>query len=528
MYNVLIADDEPSIQEGMRLIINWGLYNFRVLDTASDGEEALRKIKHGRYDLVITDIRMPVLNGIEFIQAVKSYNPSIRILIISGYSDFSYAKKACEYGVIGYLLKPVDSRELAEDLSRVKKELDEDLRLELMSRDNLAIIKDKFLYDLVRNTLTNGEIQKQLYHLDLSFPAKRIGVALLKIDDFIDTVKTGLKDAKLMMFGVRNIVEELLSKDFDGMVYQDNQAVLGLLLFGSQEELQFEIAGKKLTALSESISGHLGIKISIGYGGFCEGYRELKKGWERAGMALDRQMMAGGSTVVNYKQVEVRLTNITEVHWEPKNLFLAVECNHVKSIKEETQLLIREISEEKPSKEAVKALLYGTLLGLLNLLKCYNGNSSHVIESESDFDRVFGSMETGQISAWLNNTCLKAAAYINELKGSKSKVIINQIKKYINSHYSSDLSLKSIARIFYLNPAYLGQLFKNNFKESFNDYLNRLRIGEAKRLTIQEDLRIQDLIEKTGFSSPEYFYKLFKKYEGISFSEFKQSFHRKG
>jgi len=142
MYNLLIVDDEPAVREGLSIMIDWKAYDFNVLETAKSSREALNKLETVKYDLVITDIRMPVLNGMDLIREIRKISPNTIIIIVSGYGEFEYAKKAIEYGVKAYLLKPVNRFELQTNVLRAKMELDKYYRAN--ERKDAPILKNRY------------------------------------------------------------------------------------------------------------------------------------------------------------------------------------------------------------------------------------------------------------------------------------------------------------------------------------------------------------------------------------------------
>jgi len=465
---------------------------------------------------------MPNLSGLELILAIREYDPSIRILIISSYSDFTYAKKALEYGVLGYLVKPIDCDELTGYVVKVKNQLDDEFQEQLNSKENTWALKEKFLYDLARNALTGEEINHKSKALNLIMPENSIGIALLEIENFNDIIEKGLEDVRVLMIGTRSIIEDQFFKDFNGYVYQDDQAVYGLIFWGDKEELASKRILTKLQRLLNRIEERQNLKITIGYGGVAEGYSDMKAVWKKARLALERKVIAGDSAIISFEQVDRKTFNISHIKWESKNLLYAVECNNAKAIAAEVDALTGEFADKSISKELINALLYKMLFDLLKLIKDHNGDSSKVFGGRTEFNRLFESMRMKQVNEWLNAVCKEAGHYINSLKSCSSDAVISQIKNYIDSNYFEDLSLISIGRIFYLTPAYLGQLFKNTQGVSFNDYLNQLRIAEAKKIIQNGEIKVQDLIERVGYKNSEYFYKVFKKFEGYTYQEFRQ------
>lgn len=402
MYNVLIVDDEKSVCEGLSVIIDWEKYGFKVLNTAVNGKDALEKLQYDRYNLVITDIRMPVLNGLELIKAIRVQNPNINVLIISGYSNFSYAKQAIVYGVKGYLLKPIDRDYLTQHVLDIKEKLDSELTNKKIIKEIMNIAVDKLLLDFVSGSLAEKKFFEQMMKQGIPMEGSCFNVALIEIEDFLSRVERDLEEANLIKFSVRNIVEEIVQQEQVGIVYEDVCGTLGILFYGEQFELKCKDIEIVLEFIHSSIEKFIKLKINIGFGSTVKTAIQLKECRKQAMSVLER----------------------TRIQPDSKD------------------------------------------------------SSSH---------------------------------------------LMNQIKKYIDNNYSDDLSLKSIASFFYMSPAYLGRIFKNMIGETFSDYLNKIRIAEAKKLILTEESKVYEIILKVGYNNPEHFYRQFKRYEGISLADYKRN-----
>lgn len=348
MYKVLAADDEPLVLEGLGMLVDWAGLGFKLTSLCKNGGEVMKLLGQECFDLVITDIRMPVLDGIKLISKISSRWPATKVIIISGFNEFEYARQALEYGVKGFVVKPIDRFELTKLLKKIRTELDDE------SGKRNSIEK---LWDFTWSS-----------------------DALLAAVESCDTDKIASE--------IGTLLEELKRKQLTGL----NMEVL------------FYAILSRINALCK--------KYSFDYGDNA-----------------DKGLMTS----------YIRMKNIQA--------------------------------------------LCGYLLSL----------------------------------------CGRLAEHIAENERSICPDVITDIKKYIDNNYKENLHLKKIAKNFYLNPIYLGRIFKKLTGETFNSYLNKRRIIEAKRLLAGSGMKINEIIEAIGYNNPEYFYRVFKRYEGITFSEYRDN-----
>lgn len=401
MYNVLIVDDESIICDGLCEIIDWNKYNFNVVGVARNGKEAIQKVKSNKLDLVITDVRMPAMDGIELCKQIKEYDPSIERIIISGYSDFDYARGAIEHGVKAYLLKPIMPNELIEQLLYIRRELDRRLELEKEEKQKRKILKDKLLYELANGYFNHDQIEEDLEKYNINLDNKVYSIALIAIDNFSNILEKYIKNAKTLKKKLRGTIEEFVDSRELGHVYEEMDGMFGVLILSEPENYgSIDKLHTDLEAITSWVKKDLEIDVSIGCG--------------------------------TYK---------TELH----------------KIKDSRQ-------------EALRAL---------------------------------------------------------EVKLQNTKSLIERVIEYVDANYCEDISLSSIANLFYINPAYLGQLFKETTGILFSQYINQKRIKRAKELYIAGKFKMYEIIEMVGYKHSEYFYRQFKKYEGITFAQFRKKVENK-
>ncbi len=239
-------------------------------------------------------------------------------------------------------------------------------------------------------------------------------------------------------------------------------------------------------------------------------------------MALDSIMLPGRKSVVPYKQVMLEEKSLLDLEWSNEALISFIEIADKKKVEEEVERLIGELASKCFPKEVINGIAYNIILKICTVVKGYNGNAGELFASMGINAERLDFPNIQKYKEWLLMLCLGTCDYNMELQVRKSLSIFNQIKKYIDDNYYKDLSLKFLSEVFFMNSAYLGRLFKNNMGESFNDYLNKVRISEVKKILFQENTKIYNLITRVGYSNHEHFYRQFKRYEGVSFAEYKQ------
>jgi len=526
MYKVLLVDDEPLVTEGLELLIDWGAHGFRICGTAANGWEALQQLKETCCHLLITDIRMPVMEGLELIREAKLQRQTPpKCIVLSGYNDFSYAKQAIGCGVEDYLLKPIDKDELIAALAKIRGELDREQQLLSQLQQTRRYARDRMLSDLGSGLLTPRQLDGLCKEYELWFREERYGAALFEIADFHSIVQESVRDARLYLFGLRNILEEVVEHAGRGYVYEDSQGTLGIVLQGPETFFREEL-GAWLAELYRTASEVLRIGIQAGAGDPVSDPLDIRRSRKQARAALD-SIPAGQPGVAAFDGGG--RPEWADIEWDVTPLLTAIEEANLQGTEREVARLIAEIRDKRLSRHVTQGLLLGILSSLGRLAQRYKLDYAAAAAELPGRIKAYDSPD--ELSACLNALCSRIVQALLEAMESRSGTIIHQVKEYIAEHLEEELSLKSISQLFYINSAYLGQLFKKQTQMSFNDYLNRMRIRRIKLMSAREDVKIYEIIMDAGYKNPEYFYRQFKKYEGISFAEFnerRKRLHRSG
>ncbi|ACT01212.1 response regulator [Paenibacillus sp. JDR-2] len=511
MYNVLLVDDEPLVMEGMQMLIEWENYGFTIKDTASNGFEAMEKLTREHYHLVITDIRMPEMDGLELIGQFSEQERRPAIIILSGHNEFNYAKQALRHGVNQYLLKPVDVTELTETLTSIRGQLDQTqsrLSADLLTYRNA---RAKMLIDLSNGHLSEHgkSVLQSRYQIRLM---PHIRITMLEIVDFHCIYRNKPGDATLYKFGLHNIAEELLEQASVGYVYDDSFGRIGVILHDDLEKSMLKLRHVR-SAMKSIFKTDVRIGVSRSYP------LEAIAGGKQEAIQLLEAWEDGQDAVKLFVESEFETSKAMKLVWNIQALIDAVESGDKTAITDHISTFITVIVPKAVTKVEIRSLLYGIVLQFHTLCQ------KHGMEINDNYAKVLpeGTDHPDRLREWLIQLAYETSGRILNLNADtvKEPELIKQIVMYIHEHYQEELSLKSLAGQFYLNSAYLGQLFKQKMGEPFNDYLNKVRISEVKRLILQKPGKVMEFIRMAGYNNVEHFYRQFKRYEGISFAEYK-------
>ncbi|WP_058301822.1 response regulator transcription factor [Gorillibacterium timonense] len=519
MYNVLVVDDEERITEGMELLIDWKQFGFRIIGTAGDGLTALDFMQRNPVDLLVTDIRMPEMDGLELINALRSSGSRTRVMILSGYGDFQYAKKAIAYGVNDYLLKPVEVDELGRSLLKLKSELDEERKLRLEERQTRNLARDKVLSDYTAGVLSSSEFQGYGSRWGIALEEEGIRIGLVELTLFQKLASDSLYDAMLYRYGLRNMLEETLQQPGLGYVYEEAEGMIGIIF---QPGMDQERAEALLTGVLQAARQWFRQDVLIGVGDPVP-VDKAPLSRKQALYVLERNGSQAPICFYDSKNGPDEL--FWDVRWNSDRLIQRMEEGDLDKLEQETREFVRETETRRLPKPVVEGIVYSLFSKIGRLISRFEDNPAPFLAKlEREFEEQ---IRSGQppFTEWFAEAMCTTGKHICLLAKQKEPDLIQAILHFINGHYSENLSLKQIAGLFYMNTAYLGQLFKQKTGQSFNDYLNKTRISAVKKELMQNRYAGMESINRAGFQNTEHFYRQFKRYEGITFSEYKDRHH---
>ncbi|XID90207.1 response regulator [Paenibacillaceae bacterium WGS1546] len=499
MMRILIVDDEQEIRSGIRRLLEDSSLADRleIVGTAGDGEEALTVAGSRPVDLILTDIRMPGMNGLELIRHIRTANPAIRFIILSGYDDFAYAREAMRYGALDYLLKPVEERELLEVVERLIEQLSRD------SEPSLYMSREEF-----RSLGEAGEWK---------------AVVLCSTDE--------MPQARIRELGGEPMLQWMLvkaqteaAKEVGGVWFLTGDPAMPFrysfgLAASSEEALKDNIAG--LTQRLHRFCLER-IKVPISFG-VSELVRQndcpsedsaLAAAYFRAQQALFSRVLAGTGI---YRAEEI---GEAKHHHVSERLEAALEIKDTDAIVEEIELLIGKWTQEESTGAVLLSL--ERLLFLVHHrwqldLSSADGTSMPQMNRTLESLLWSNSLETliKRLKEWIQGVL----ARLDPVK--QEGQVLARAKRYIQAHLHHPVNLTEVSQETHVTPQYLSKLFREKSGQTFIEYITRLRIEEAKRLLAEPGVKVYEVAERVGYSQWKHFSRVFKQHTGYGPSDYK-------
>lgn len=511
MYKVLIVDDEPTIREGLRTLIDWAHYGYRVEDTAVNGIEALAKCQELKPDLMIIDIRMPRMTGLEVIEQLRTFNAAMRILILSGYADFEYAKRAITYRADGYLLKPVDEDELTEYLVKLRRIMDEQ-RVSNPGGIGNEWTKEKALVTLLTTDQTEADVEAAAEFIPSTWPAYEI--VLIRPSALTEVDPASLTAVK------RKLTERLEHTD-QAMVFSLDLHI-GLLIKNG-----VHINRSVLTKALDVVFDEESLDYTAVSGGVCDSPSDIRASYKQAlelmkhrfffpkGIIYDRESWLTGRKSQSPPSVlEVEAATYTE------KLYLAVDAANA----EVSSAIIQQYGQQLLATGADEAEIkahYGQLMtGVINkFIQHYPGKQEKAQDYAMQLLDIHNEYRYEDYVRSVTNIMLRMIDTSSDLSADKQ---VKRMIDLIERNYQENLKLETMAEIFNYNSAYLGKLFKNVTGEYFNTYVDKVRMHHAKSL-LEQGLKVYEVAELVGYANVDYFHSKFRKYVGMAPSAYRKN-----
>ena len=531
MYSVFAVDDEPIVLEGIRSKIDWEGSGFTFAGEATDGEIALSMIHEIKPDILVTDIKMPFMDGLQLAEAIKRTQPWIKIIILSGHDEFDYAKKAISIGIEEYLLKPFTPEELLASLNKAAQQIDKErkqlsdisrLRDELKSSE--ALIKKEFLNNLVHGSEEMSTAIQKSSELGLNLISRYYKVLISRINSRSGNTETQQEACSLLNSYSTAISEavsffhhsNLLVCIFKG----STQAELDDNTFRAAETIA-HIATKNedcivLTAIGKTVE-HLS-QLSISY-------EDAKKILQAGNISKENRIISSEDISDNQDSNGDTLLNFEEGDPLVDKLKYAAKGDIQKIIEDSMELI-----KKNPDQFSVFAsyLLVDLIFAVSKLVEKLGGNikelNPEILQRKFIDDAV---SDEGRFTKTLEQVLNFALEFRDSKITGKYGSVILKAKQFIEENYADqNTTLTSVAEAVCLSPNHFSTIFSQECKTTFIEYLTNVRLENAKRLMRETDMKGYDIAYECGFSDPHYFSYIFKKNTGLSPREYKLSTER--
>ncbi len=521
MLNVFLVDDEIVIREGIRNNFPWEESGFQLSGEAPDGEIALSMLQDIKPDILITDIKMPFMDGLALCRKIVPTMPWIHIVILSGYDDFSYAKQAISLGVKEYLLKPVSASELEQALRRIGRNIEEERRqqadYEAMKRQlasSSRFMQEKLLLDLI--TGASGEsLPNQARNLNISLTAHWYRVMLIAVGE------------QRNMLPVRSHVERL-AEGSGGMIHlcETEGRIAAIVADESREDLE-ERTFAFAQAVKYEVERSMNIALRVAIGASAEGADGLAGSYLSAqnvlrGMALDASQTRIMDTVDNGMQVGAKLMGLDVVPLFEKLRYASSQ--EAEDILKQHFDAIGTVARQ--SVIMANYMYVDILLAAMRVIRENGGDPAEIIpeavQQQSGALRTFTGQ--GEMVDSARQILLKAIQFRDSQTMSRYGSIIRSACAYIDQHYANpDMTLSDVAKHVALSNNHFCTVFSQEMGSTFIEYLTTLRMKKARELLKSTDKRSSEVAAAIGYNDPHYFSYIFKKNIGMNPREYRNS-----
>ena len=527
-HNILIVDDEQLIRQGLRARIEYLGIDVDEIFEAENGLMALRLQEEHPIDVVITDIRMPDMDGLELIQEMQKKNNQIKFVVLSGYAEFSYAETAIRLGVKAYLLKPVSNDDLKAAFDKAYKEMEQtaSVRQEVqmkkrMDREKQVYQQEKALNALFSSQEAGAVTREQLGKL-CGYDEKMwaggaesvLYLAILHINkESFEHQRFRPVDHELVRFMIRNIFEEIQAPCEKLLVnsLSDTRQMYGIFIGDDKKKLRMEVERIYLRMRSV-LEKKMGIYLTIGVSR-CRSQLEGKETSE-ARQALKQRIIYGKANIYFYEDIRI----LGEQEFPVSQLHLLeqyIEHNEIFKVKN----LVQEIFSEELVKKYGSAYLRIMWIRILNLLLHHyerRGRNAAEIEKMLQnynlLDRIQSLQEIRQKIIEMVMECVSTESVADANARSKIQMAIG----YIQEHFAENLTVNVLAEHYGMSPNYFSSMFKKEMSRSAVNYITELRINQARELLYHSELSVVDISKKVGYEDSQYFFRVFKKYLGMT------------
>jgi two-component system response regulator YesN len=536
LFSVIIADDEYKLCQLIQNSIDWEALGFQVIALAQSGTDALHLISEHKPDVVITDIRMPGLTGIELIEQAQEVSPGTEFIIISGFKYFEYAHNAMKFNIEHYLLKPIEEDELISALQKIHEKLIS--RMDFISKQNLikmelsqsrislrrnffsALLYDPSIFDrsstdeidqYYRLLFRDGAYKVLIIKCDEDLPPASFEQNVILLKKIMDGLPRFFDDAD----NVYEVVSDITSYDLTCVINYHPE--IEPLLNKRIKDIFYQAFDCAATFPSAS--------ITIGMSNIAHSTHALPSAFQNAVMAIKNRVFLGTGKIVTYsagtdKEKSEHAVSFIETLGKLESY---IETNNHEKILELISTVQQKISE-MPSFD----------LGDLDfvceeIIRCFMQACADMGNTKQNQPKISDDLHMGvyhaksipDIFSFLSESMIRISGEIYEKRSVGTTKTITTAKRYIAEHYNEPVKLEDVACEVSFNPSYFSVLFKQETGKSFSDYLVCTRIKEAKRLLKETKTNIADVANMVGYSDTKHFAKLFKKEVGVTPSRYR-------
>ncbi|WP_068497795.1 response regulator [Paenibacillus kribbensis] len=546
MYNVLIIDDEEPLREAIRIVGDWDHLGIEHIYEATNGRLGLEMLSQHNIDVVMVDMKMPELNGIEFLRAIEKAYPHLLTIVISGYNDFEYTRQAIQSRVVDYLLKPIHRQDLNQALRKAvdilesrKQSENEFISQNITLNMSLPKLKEKLYLSILDGSFKRQANTTLLPLIGADQPGNRFGVSVLRLLNRDEVRRTRFHgDTELMDFAVTNVLAQTSDERLNCFSFphprREREVVsVCTLAPGQEEHMAFLLAQVTQKAVA-NLHGLFGMVVAAGVGQPCTDVMELASAYADAKALIystDVLKLEGASILHTAPRQTIKSE---EVQWTDRLLLIQKDAQTGQANR--AKVLLNDLLKPLASGSVFRLQDADRLIRefhfLLREAAVELGASVSASSQKGALEESERGSE-GELSAdftsfadyghRLTRMLELYIAGVQHAQAGNQPFDISDIKKHIDRYYFEDIKISFFAETYFLSREYLMKLFKQQFGYGIHEYVQKVRMDKAKELLSDSSLKIQEISDMLGYKDKNYFSKAFRNYYQVSPSEYRVS-----
>jgi len=520
-YRVLLVDDEILDLQALEVFIPWNELGYEIVAAVNSGFHALEVIDHEEVDVLITDIHMPNMSGLELARRILEKRNELRVIFISGHKEFNYVKSAISLNAYSYVLKPIDDHELIESLVKIKEEMDLEkkrLEAEYNYAQMIPIVQKEYLQQLFEGTGDPNYVSalfKRENGDKLEWP---MYVAAIEPDDLTWKLNQYSSDEKkkLMNEFYHDIFKLCATLEIHYVCKMTNQRI-ALLMKNKQHCIAM------LQTIITHVQANFPFTITGGIGGEAVEPLSLNELYGKAIAALEYKMFSGKGKIIDFKDIQIsEKENVYNLENHLDVLFKAMENFELVRIHDELNTLFK-FTAYLHSRLTVYNFAMYILLKLDSFLHNLNEDLFKILGMElKNLDIILQFETIDDIHSWLRRQLFSISELLNQKKLNKNDKLIREVIEYIQVNLNNNLTLRNIADYFTFSPNYLGHIFKEQTGKNYSEYVVDMRMEKAGQLLKRSSIKIYEVADMVGYRYLPYFSRQFKETYGMTPNEYRR------
>lgn len=531
-YSVLMVDDEEEVFQVIMKKLDWEAMGFRIAGYAKNGVEALEMAEELQVDVVMTDIKMPYMDGLTLCKKLKEQYPKIKVIIFSGFDEFEYAKEAIKIEAEEYILKPINSNELREVFVRIKGNLDRELnekrnieRLHAYYLESLPVLQESFYASLLDGRIPEERIMDLAanYQIDLSGPFFAVTILHISKSDVSDEDTT--MDPFLLTLSVRELAKEQLEGQWDSKMVSYLGDTVVITRFSDKAAVtHFTDDLDRLCKMAKRICG---AKVTAGIGPVVERPEQLQLSYLGARNAVSYRAIYGNTRAINICEIDPM--EHTDMPWEEpyiQNILKKIKMGDEQALREAIREFTEQLSATRMSLQKYQILMMELVSEIYRFGIDNRINMEQILGEEGDpYGRALLAESPEELRTFLEERCIQMQRQVLHERRNSTKSYVTKAIEYVKEHYGDqELSIETICSYLNVSATYFSTVFKKETGKTFINYLTEYRMQQAVDMLLTQNEKTYMIAEKVGYADPNYFSYAFKKQFGVSPSKYKNQY----